>query len=136
MATLYNYIPSYPMFLNVYGKNIKIDGISEFKVHVDNCIANYSVWVNTTEIEPLLPEGKKNTIICSPTEINEKGTLKFNDIEIECEISKISYIPRRHGYIVEIKGNINSKDLNRVKYISPEEKNNNKKINRFEIMDI
>ncbi len=136
MATLYDYIPSYPMFLNVGSKDIKIDGISEFKIHIDNCVADYSVWINTTEINPLLPEGKKNVIICSPIEVNEKGTLKFNEIEIECDISRISYVSRRHGYIVEIKSNINYKYLNKVRYISTEEKKKNKKYNRFEIMDI
>ena len=134
--TLYSYIPSSPMFLKVYNKEIEIDGISEFKIHVDRYIADYSVWINTTQIEPLLPEGKKNMIICTPTEINEKGILKFNDIEIECDINKISYIFRRHGYIVELKCTIKTGDLERVRYISPEEIIKNKKFTRFEIMEI
>ena len=134
MFTLYNYIPYHLMYLNIYGIDIQIDGIYEFKIQIDKAVANYSVWIDTVHIKPLLPTDKQECVICDPFEVEEKGTLKIRELEIDCSIKRVSYISRRHGYIVEIVCSLDPKHLTKFKYISTEEKK--KEFNKFEMLDI
>lgn len=135
MSTMYDYIPKYPMSISVGGEEINISGIYAFKIEVERCLANYSVWVDTVQINPLLPPGKRNCILLTPIEYDSKEAV-FNmpNISLNCKIKKVSYISRRHGYVIDLDCTLNSKFLTKFKYVEPGVESK-KDIDRFDLME-
>ena len=121
------------MSIQVGAKNIDISGIYKFEINVERCFAYYSVWINTVQADPLLP--KKNTVILTPIELDQQSILHMPDLDISCNLTKISYISRRHGYVVELDCTIDPKHIEKLKYIEPE-KETNKEVARFDLMEI
>ncbi len=135
MASLYDYIPKYPMSILVSGTGIKISGIYKFSIEVEKCLASYSVWVDTVQVKPLLPHDKRDTIVLTPTELNRGGTLVMNDISLACTIKKLSYISRRHGYVIDLDCTLNPKFLTKFKYVEPS-KEKKEEIDRFDLIEL
>jgi len=133
MTNLYNYIPRHPMSIQVGSNGISISGIYKFEIDVERCVANYSIWIDTVQAEPLLP--KKDTVMLTPMEITQQAILHMPDMDITCNLTKISYVSRRHGYVVELNCLIDPKHVAKFKYIEPG-KESKKEVDRFDLMEI
>jgi len=132
---MYDYIPKYPMSISCHGKDMGVSGVYKFSIEVDRCLASYSVWVDTVQIDPLLPPGKRNCVLLTPIEYDDKvGMFNMANVSLSCKIKKIAYISRRHGYIVDLDCTLDSKFLTKFKYIEPE-KVSETEIDKFELMD-
>ncbi len=135
MASLYDYIPKYPMSISFGGKEINVSGIQKFEIEVDRCFAHYFVWVDTVQIAPLLPSGKKSTVVLTPTELSYGSLFNISNITLVCKILSLAYQSRRHRYIVELKCILNPKFLTKFKYIEPG-KEKKEEIDKFDLMDL
>lgn len=135
MASLYDYIPRYPMRIRIGTKYIEVRGIFKFEINVERCKANYSVWTDTVQVEPLLPSDKKNTILLTPLELIRIGTLVMPNVSLLCNLTKLSYISRRHGYVVDLDCLLEAKFLTKFKYVEPG-KEKKEEIGRFDLMEL
>lgn len=135
MASLYDYIPKFPMYIQYGSDSINISGIYKFEIEVDRCKASYSVWVDTVQINPLLPPGKKNMILLSTHEVDKEGNLCLPNATFPCNIVKLNYQSKRHGYIVLLECILDPKFLIKFKYIEPG-KEKKEEIDRFDLMEL
>ncbi len=135
MPSLYDYIPKYPMHIQYGSYCINISGVYKFEIEVDRCKATYSVWVDTVQVDPLLPPGKRNMILLSSHGVNEEGSLCLSETVLPCKIIELAYQSKRHGYIVLLECVLSPKFLTKFKYIEPG-KEKKEEMDRFGLMDL
>jgi hypothetical protein len=134
--SLIKYIVLRDAILKYGNRDMSVIGIKAFSIDIFRLKAIYEIWLDVNEASVIVGASDnvvKDAISLVPTNMNELGVFVIDGEHIPCSILHYMYHSNKHAYLVKIEFILDKEEVK--PYIIDPNKEN-KRITRFDILDI